>query len=223
MKRISKKIAVLLILVLSTGLIGGCGKQFDAAAYVKALLDNSYKNDSTAFVEQKLGTAEDAAEIYNQGLEHAISDILIDEENESFSVSEDLLKEYRNTFETVFSKVSYTVGEAEKQEDGSYVVTVSYETMDVFSNAMEDYDVKVAEWTEQLSADAIAGEAFPEEEELYNTLFVMLKDCINDAAANVGYSEPQEMTVRVELSDGVYAPNQSDIEALEYHLLGLYK
>lgn len=223
MKRISKKIAVLLILVLSTGLIGGCGKQFDAAAYVKALLDNSYKNDSTAFVEQKLGTAEDAAEIYNQGLEHAISDILIDEENESFSVSEDLLKEYRNTFETVFSKVSYTVGEAEKQEDGSYVVTVSYETMDVFSNAMEDYDVKVAEWTEQLSADAIAGEAFPEEEELYNTLFVMLKDCINDAAANVGYSEPQEMTVRVELLDGVYAPNQSDIEALEYHLLGLYK
>ena len=45
MKRISKKIAVLLILVLSTGLIGGCGQQFDAAAYVKALLDNSYKND----------------------------------------------------------------------------------------------------------------------------------------------------------------------------------
>ena len=223
MKMLSKKIAVLLIVTLSAGLLGGCGQQFDAAAYVKALLDNSYKNDSKAFVEQKLGTAEEAAEIYNQGLEHAISDILIDEENEGFSVSEDLLKEYRTTFETIFSKVNYTVGEAEKQEDGSYMVTVTYETMDVFANAMSDYDERVAEWTESLSADVIAGEEFPEEEELYNTLFELLKDCINDAVSNVGYSAPQEMTIKVELSDGVYSPNQSDIEALEYNLLGLYK
>ena len=223
MKMLSKKIAVLLIVALSAGLLGGCGPQFDAAAYVKALLDNSYKNDSKAFVEQKLGTAEEAAEIYNQGLEHAISDILIDEENEGFSVSEDLLKEYRTTFETIFSKVNYTVGEAEKQEDGSYMVTVTYETMDVFANAMSDYDERVAEWTESLSADVIAGEEFPEEEELYNTLFELLKDCINDAVSNVGYSAPQEMTIKVELSDGVYSPNQSDIEALEYNLLGLYK
>ena len=223
MKMLSKKIAVLLIVALSAGLLGGCGPQFDAAAYVKALLDNSYKNDSKAFVEQKLGTAEEAAEIYNQGLEHAISDILIDEENDGFSVSEDLLKEYRTTFETIFSKVNYTVGEAEKQEDGSYMVTVTYETMDVFANAMSDYDERVAEWTESLSADVIAGEEFPEEEELYNTLFELLKDCINDAVSNVGYSAPQEMTIKVELSDGVYSPNQSDIEALEYNLLGLYK
>lgn len=223
MKMLSKKIAVLLIVALSAGLLGGCGPQFDAAAYVKALLDNSYKNDSKAFVEQKLGTAEEAAEIYNQGVEHAISDILIDEENEGFSVSEDLLKEYRTTFETIFSKVNYTVGEAEKQEDGSYMVTVTYETMDVFANAMSDYDERVAEWTESLSADVIAGAEFPEEEELYNILFELLKDCINDAVSNVGYSAPQEMTITVELSDGVYSPNQSDIEALEYNLLGLYK
>ena len=64
MKMLSKKIAVLLIVTLSAGLLGGCGQQFDAAAYVKALLDNSYKNDSKAFVEQKLGTAEEAVEIH---------------------------------------------------------------------------------------------------------------------------------------------------------------
>ncbi len=223
MKKISKKIAILFILVLSTGLLGGCGKQFDAAAYVKALLDNSYKNDSTAFVEQKLGTAEEALEIYNQGIEHAISDILIDEEMETFSVSDELMEEYRKTFETVFSNVSYTVGEAQKQEDGSYTVKVIYESMDVFDNAMADYDLKVAEWTEQLSAGAVAGEGLPEEEELYNTLFTMLKDCINEAVSNTGYSQSKEMTVRVELSDGVYSPNQSDIETLEYNLLGLYE
>ena len=119
--------------------------------------------------------------------------------------------------------MNYTVGEAVKQEDGSYMVMVTYETMDVFAKAMSDYDERVAEWTESLSADVIAGEEFPEEEELYNTLFELLKDCINDAVSNVGYSAPQEMTIKVELSDGVYSPNQSDIEALEYNLLGLYK
>ncbi len=223
MKKISKRIVVLVILVLSTGLLGGCKEQFDAAAYVKALLDNSYKNDSTAFVEQKLGTAEEALELYNQGLEHAISDILIDGESEAVTISDELAEEYRKTFAAVFSKVRYTVGEAQKQEDGSYTVTVTYETMDVFGNAMADYDTELEEWTNQLSAEAVAGEELPDEEELYETLFTILKDSINEAVQDAGYENAEEMTVRVELSDGVYSLNQSDIETLEYNLLGLYK
>ena len=57
-----KKAALLLVSVLGISVLGGCGG-FDASAYTKALLDNSYKNDSTDFVDLKIGTAEEAADI----------------------------------------------------------------------------------------------------------------------------------------------------------------
>ena len=53
MKRL-KTVAVMLMAVLALGLFGGCGISFDASAYIKALLDNSYKNDSAEFVAQKI-------------------------------------------------------------------------------------------------------------------------------------------------------------------------
>ena len=46
-----KCVAVLAMAVVT---LTGCAS-FDASAYLKAILDNSYKNDSTAFVEQKVG------------------------------------------------------------------------------------------------------------------------------------------------------------------------
>ena len=49
-----KKIALLLVGVLMVGMLAGCGQKFDAQAYVKALLDASYKNDSAAFVRTRL-------------------------------------------------------------------------------------------------------------------------------------------------------------------------
>lgn len=55
-----KRIALALVCVLMVGILGGCGSKFDAQAYLNALLDASYKNDSTAFVEMKIGTAEEA-------------------------------------------------------------------------------------------------------------------------------------------------------------------
>ena len=62
MKAMKKCEAVLAMAVVT---LTGCAS-FDASAYLKAILDNSYKNDSTAFVEQKVGTKEEAAELYQQ-------------------------------------------------------------------------------------------------------------------------------------------------------------
>jgi len=59
MKRM-RKVALLLVAALAAAVLGGCGGSFDASAYVKALMDNSYKGDSSAFVEQKVGTKEQA-------------------------------------------------------------------------------------------------------------------------------------------------------------------
>ena len=60
MKSIMKKMSMILVGVLLISTFTACAK-FDASAYVKAILDNSYYNDATGILEQEVGTAEEAA------------------------------------------------------------------------------------------------------------------------------------------------------------------
>ena len=88
-----KKVALLMLSVLTLSLFAGCGGKFDASAYVKALLDNSYKNDSAAFVEMKIGSAEEASELYEQGLDAEMQGVLA-----GVSMSEEAENNYRTFF-----------------------------------------------------------------------------------------------------------------------------
>lgn len=200
-----KKAALLLVSVLGISVLGGCGG-FDASAYTKALLDNSYKNDSTDFVDLKIGTAEEAAELYEQGLDNEINTM-----TSMVDLSDELLAEYREVYASIYANVRYTVGEAEKQDDGSYVVSVTYEQMQIFGPSVEAYTNEVTElineWTE-------SGE-IPDTDEIYEQSFTILKDCLKENLDTVTYAEPQTTTIRIELNDNVYSPNQDDLVKLE--------
>lgn len=221
MKVMPKKLVSILSMVLICILMVGCGKTFDASAYVQALLDNSYKNDSAKFVELELGTADEAAAIYDDGIEMEIASLL-DGSDESL-ISDEILDSYRDTFRNLFAKAKYTVKDATKQDDGSFVVVVSYETLNVFTPAMEKYNDKVDEYTTRVSEESLETGVMPSDEDLYNELFAILDDCINAELTNATYSDPAEMDFRVELVDGVYQPNEDDILNLEMLLFDLYE
>lgn len=212
MRKITKKLALILAGVMMMGLLGGCGS-FDASAYLIALLDNSYKNDSTAMVEQDIATAEDASAIYEEGLGAELDAIM-----SSANISEDQAEGMREAIVAMLANVKYTVGEAEKQEDDSYVVTVTYEQMQVFGPTMDNYmaavETMVNEWTEA----AAAGEETPTEDEMLEEIITVFVTTLEDAIANATYAEPQTTTVRIELTDGAYAPNEEDLQNLEYVL-----
>ena len=212
MKKVMRKIALVLASVMMIGLLSGCGS-FDASAYLAALLDNSYKNDSTAIVEQKIATAEEAAALYEEGLDTELDAIA-----SSAGISAEQAENMRDSIADMLSKVKYTVGEAEKQDDGSYVVSVTYEQMNVFAPLLEKYmaavEEKVNAWTEA----ALAGEATPSEDEMMDEVLALFGTTLEEVLANVTYAEPQTMTVRIELVDGLYAPNESDLYNLEYAL-----
>ncbi|MGN0141294.1 MAG: hypothetical protein ACI4AD_03640 [Roseburia sp.] len=212
MKKI-KLAALTLVMVLTVGLLGGCGLSFDASAYIKALLDNSYKNDSTEFLAQKIGTAEEASKLYEEGIDTELEALLAGVE-----LSEELEAEYRQVLKDMFGAVKYTVGEAEKQDDGSYVVTVNYQQMQVFASAMAAYETEVTElmtqWTEDESS-------VPSDEEMLEQIYASLKDCLKDAVAGATYADEASTTIRVELADNVYSPNEDDVLNLETLLFDL--
>lgn len=204
-----KKLTLTLVVVLMMGLLAACGKSFDAAGYTKALLDNSYKNDSTAFVAMEIGTAEQAAQLYEEGLDAELAAMTVTAE-----IDEAAAAEFRDIFADMLAGAKYTVGEAEKQDDGSFVVNITYEQMIVFGPMFENYMASISAMMEEWMS-VTTEEELPTEEEMYAAILDELKVCMEDAVANATYAEPATTTVRIELVDNVYQPNEEDIFNLE--------
>jgi len=207
-----KKIILPLLAVMAL-IPAGCGKDIDASGYVKALLDNSYKNDSTEFVAQGVGTKEEAEQIYNDGIQKQIDSLLLQED-----ISDELAEEFSTVIKDVYKNVKYTVGEATKQDDGSFAVEVKYEKMNIFTPAMEAFTTKTTEYMDEMTEKAANGEAVPSEEELTEQSLSMMKDAIQESMANVTYGDEESMTVHVELNDNTYSVNEDDVVSLEQAL-----
>lgn len=215
MKKIMKKLALIMSCIMMTGMLAGCAK-FDASAYLAALLDNSYKNDSTGIVELGIGTAEEAAALYEEGLKLEMSAITA-----SAGFSEDQIADLETIMADLLAGAKYTVGEAEAQDDGSYVVTVTYEQMQVFKTTLDNYmaetEALVAEWSEAY----MAGEEVASEDELMEEVIGLFGTVFADAVANATYAEPQTTTVRIEKVDNTYQPNSDDLTNLEYDMFDI--
>ena len=122
---------------------------------------------------------------------------------------------YRESFRQVYmdmlGKVRYTVDTAEKQSDGSYVVTVTYEKMNIFKPALERYQEAVA----ALAASWQDAEEPPAEEALAESVYMEFRNSMESVLSEVQYDEAATMTVRIELLENIYTPNTEDIAELE--------
>lgn len=200
------KILCLLISVLMIGTVSGCTSDKSVKTYLQALLDASYKNDSKAFVEMKLGTEEEAQTLYEQGIDTGLGVFC-----SRLGVSDEYREEFRQIYMDMLGKVRYTVDGAEKQSDGSYTVTVTYEKMNIFKPALAQHEDNVAAMMEEW---ANASEP-PAEEEMVAAVYNEFKSSMETVLAQVQYDAPASMTVRIELVDNVYTPNADDIAGLE--------
>lgn len=200
------KILLVLAGVFLIGTLGGCTSDKSVRTYLQALLDTSYKNDPKAFVEIKLGDEQDAHALYEQGIDTGVSVFC-----SRLGVSDDYKEEFRQVYMDMLGKVRYTVEDAKKQSDGSYIVTVSYEKMNIFNPALALHEENVVammdEWAQAQEA--------PAEEEMVAAVYREFKSSMETVLAEVQYDEAASMTVRIELIDNVYTPNASDIEELE--------
>lgn len=191
-----RKAALWIVCVMVIGILGGCSYTFDASEYLKASLDNYYKGDPTGFVDLNIGTADEAEELYQEGIDAqvgAFTDITMMGVE---PLSDELVAGCKDTFEKIFKHVKYTVGDAAKQSDGSYEVAVEYEQLQVFGPA----------WDATMSDEA----AYESAEELYQAL----KDNLDAALAAPTYGETQTTNITIDLKDNTYMVNSDDMVAL---------
>lgn len=210
-----KKFSRLLMCVMLTVFLGGCGSSLDMAGYINAVLDNTFKNDSTKYVEMKIGTAEQAALAYETTLAGEVEALI--ELSDAGPASYEQHAQLESIVKDIFAKTKYTVDGAEKQDDGSYVVTVTYEQIHVYENALEAYLADAQKLNDEL-ADAVE---MPTEDELRETLLTYYIDDFNNALANVTYDAPQTAQIRVELNNQIWQVNSADFMAFQQNLFDL--
>lgn len=206
-----KKLSVIAACLAMVGLLGGCGGSFDASGYVKALLDNSYKNDSAQFVSMKVGTADEASELYEQGLNNEVDTMV---QSMGYEVSDEQKQDLRESFANILAGAKYTVGEAEKQDDGSYIVTVTYEQMQIFEPTIEVYMDKIMDIQDTLTGDET-------DDEIVSIAIDAFKVSLDEALASVTYAEPETATITIDLIDKVYTPDEDDLYDLEASLFDI--
>lgn len=198
MRQTKKVTAWIVVCAMAVFMLAGCGNSFDAGKYVQAQLDNSYKNDSTLALEQKLCTAEEAAALYEEGLDRQVDDFFL-----GLDVSDELEARYRTIFADLFAKADYTVGESEKGSDNTYSVSIAYKKMKIFEPSI----TAAMERVEELDVTDMA--------QFQEDFFGLIADCMEqELSAGVAYDDAQAMTMRVEVKDQTYVLNTDDINDL---------
>lgn len=206
MKKNYQKIIFLLISIVAVSTLSGCTSDKKVKNYLQALLDASYKNDAAIFVDMKLGSEEEAQELYERGIDTGVGVFC-----SKLGVPDAYRESFRQVYMDMLGKVRYTVDTAEKQSDGSYVVTVTYEKMNIFKPALERYQEAVA----ALAASWQDAEEPPAEEALAESVYMEFRNSMESVLSEVQYDEAATMTVRIELLENIYTPNTEDIAELE--------
>lgn len=178
----------------------------DASAYLKAYLDVVFKNDYNAYVNYKIGTVEEAEELYEEELDpESFNDIFGE-----LGFSDVDAAERMSLLKQILASFRYSVGEAKKQSDGSYIVTVSYEKMNVYAPAADAYAKKAKSMITGWNRAGEAGEDVPSFESMSGQLIEAYTECLREAYANATYEKAQNATIRLKVVNQSYEINEED-------------
>ena len=202
------------LMLLAVLMLTGCGnKQFDAADYVGAMLDASYKGDYGAYTKQDIGKKKDARTMHEDNL-----NALVDAFSDVFGtdMDEESKKQLSGSMGTLCEHVQYEVGEA--TADGSHFnVELKVKPLQFSSVLQDDEFNKVAE---EAVKKAIEADQDISSEELMKVLSKLLIDRFDEIAKNPTYADETTMTVVVEKNDqGEYEISKDSWDLIDRALI----
>ncbi|MBQ1395545.1 MAG: hypothetical protein IJJ07_01635 [Lachnospiraceae bacterium] len=202
------------LMLLAVLMLTGCGnKQFDAADYVGAMLDASYKGDYGAYTKQDIGKKKDARTMHEDNL-----NALVDAFSDVFGtdMDEESKKQLSESMGTLCEHVQYEVGEA--TADGSHFnVELKVKPLQ-FSSVLQDDEFNKA--AEEAVKKAIEADQDISSEELMKVLSKLLIDRFDEIAKNPTYADETTMTVVVEKNDqGEYEISKDSWDLIDRALI----
>lgn len=202
------------------GISTGCGKKFDAKAYMQEYLNASYKQQFTEFCKLSEQTEDEAKKVYEENIDK-VTEEMMNVEGQEFS--DELVEKYQNLVQTMFSSAKYNVVSAEEDKDGNFVAKVEVEPLLV----LDDFEEKVTEASEEYLTDLteklLAGEEQPDEATIYEDIMTIVYDILNEKLSAPEYGEKETVEVQISKKDNVYTPEIEDLENLDKVVFNMHK
>lgn len=184
--RLAKAVAFLLVLTLLFSLTG-CGTKFSPTQYVQSLLDVTYRNDATVYLQMVDSTEEEAAAAYEQNLAYEADYFL------AFfgigKVSDAVQKQIVDLYKSIYAKSSYSVSEA-VQDGASYQLTVTVNPIDIITRNYSKIDEAL-----QLLVDQSADAEYASETAFNDALAKAAVAILQDQVSSISYES--EISVNV--------------------------
>lgn len=199
MKKVKRWLAAGMAVLMCLGL-SACGKDFDAAGYTKAALDANYHGQYKEYAGYRQ-ISEDEAKA-------EVSDAMATQIGSAFngmSVEQSQIAQYTDMANKVYNLAKYEVKEAKKQDDDSYIVTLSIYPADAFK--------KSAEYTQDVAMEFMnAGKEVTQD----SVLVEILIESLNRGIADNAYGEEISYEVHVTPNGkNAYGIEDAEMEALE--------
>lgn len=208
MKRI---LATALSVIMIMGVLTGCGKEFDASGYVKACLDANVHGE---FAEYAKITGTEESELQSR------HDEIIDQEMaalDSLPMDEQKKNDFRELFMKLYDSCKYEVGEAVKNEDGTYTVPVTVYQLKAFKTLIQDGQTYIQEYYQ---TQAEAGNELSQDD-LYAAMTDYIYDGLNANVSNPEYGDANTIDVTVGPSAAnsrIYEIKSEELQNLLYSM-----
>lgn len=199
MKKMRRLIAAGLAVMMCLGLTA-CGKDFDAAGYTKSVLDANYHAEYADYAKFRNISEDEAKAEVVDAMDEQITSAFV-----GMNVTDEDKAKYIEAADKVYDLAKYEVGEAEKQDDGSFIVKVTVEAADAFQLS--------AGYTEEIATEYANEGQDPSDT---SVLVAILVESLERGIENNSYGEATTIEVKVsESGDNVYGIDQSEMDALE--------
>lgn len=111
------KTSLLMIVFVLSALLTGCGTEFDASGYVRACLDANTHGEFDEYARLTNMTAEEIKKKnYDDRLDQEIAYL------DTYKADDETKQKFRSLFEKMYNSFKYEVGDAVKNDDGSFTV-----------------------------------------------------------------------------------------------------
>ncbi len=217
----SKKIVIILggILVLAAAIFAAWWfKDFDAAGYTQAVLDQNFKGEVSAmksFVEEK--SEKELKQQYKAGIQSFVEKNITN----GVEMDEALKEQYTVLCKKIFEAMKYKVKTAERVTHGKYKVPVEYQATDVF----QKFTAAVPGESARLLEKVNKGEYKGTEEEINQQMKAeFLENCyqlLEQAFQEMQYGEKQTESFVIEQnSDGLYEMSDEQLKEFVTKIMG---
>ena len=177
--------------------------RFDPQEYVQAFLDVSYKQKTESYIKQTGISEKEAKQVFEDNLAYTM------EKFPEHVMTDEMTEEYRELFADLAKKTSYTVGEATREENGTYKDTYA------------EFQEKAQEYATKVSNDVMNGQAMPEETQMQTEIYQIYYEVLSQAAEKgLKYGKPNKIVLHVEKDkEGKYEIRKADLQNLDHLLI----